>query len=462
MIFSNLLHHYHDDFYSFFVMAFEALNPGQKLDDIWHIRYLADILTDLDQANLNKLIINIPPRNLKSTLISVAWPAWLLGKNPQIRIIVASYSQKLSNKFSIDTRAMLEQVWFREIFPNLILRKDQNEKYKFTTTAHGFRLATSTGGTITGEGADILILDDPHNPKEIFSKYLRQKTIEWYEQIFSTRLNNRKNGKIILVMQRLHSQDLCAHLIQKGGYDLINIPIINNEAKIYQFLESKKYVAKDELLNSHRFDDKVITSLRTDLGDSAFSAQYLGNPQAEHGNILHYNYLAFTDEAPKDYEQIYQSWDSASCNNETSDYSVCTTWYIQDNKFYLVDVFRKKTNFIELKEAAIACYQKYRPDIILIEGKSSGLALIDELLNMDLPVQKITPKGDKISRLMQVMSFFETKKLVICKNNFWFTDLTNELLQFPQTQYDDQIDSITQFLYWYKNRSSSKIRIIYS
>ena len=280
--------YYQNDFYSFFLRAFESLNPGQNLDDIWHIRYLADKLNEVSNQDSCNLIINIPPRSLKSTMISVAWPAWLLGNHPATRIIVASYSQKISNKFSLDTRNLINERWFKDLYPELQLKKDQNEKCKFSTSSHGFRLATSTGGSITGEGADILILDDPHHPKEIFSKTLREKTIDWYEQVFSTRLNNRTKGKIILVMQRLHAQDLAGHLIEKNGYDLINLPIYFSEQQLYNTLEAEKMVKKGEILNPTRFDVAAIESLKADLGKSAFSAQYLGKSAQETGNIINY------------------------------------------------------------------------------------------------------------------------------------------------------------------------------
>jgi len=439
-------------------LAFQSLNPGIVLHDTWHIRYLSEVLCYLDGMESKFLIISIPPRNLKSTLISVIWPAWLMGKDPTKRIIAASYSQKLSNKLSLDCRFMITQKWYRDIFPELVVSKDQNEKHKFTTTSHGFRLATSTNGTITGEGGDILILDDPHNPKEIFSSKLRYRTIRWFEQIFSSRLNNRKTGKIVIVMQRLHSEDLAGYLIEKGGYDSINIPIISDEKAIIECGEIKKTFAKGELLDENRFNHAIIETLKSQLGDVSFSAQYLGKPLAMSGNIIKKELIIVESSLPVFPEQIFQSWDSASCNNSTSDYSVCSTWYIKEEKYYLVDIFREKTSFIELKNAAKACYLKYKPDIILVEGKSSGLALFDELVDQNYPVHKINPKDDKISKLIQVLSFFENKKVILCLNHYSMNDLQNELLQFPQSKNDDQVDSITQFLLWYKNRTVIKVR----
>jgi len=448
----------HDEFFWFASFAFRSLNPGLTLNRAWHLRYIADILTQLESGQQRSVIINIPPRNLKSTLISVIWPAWLLGRDPSKRIIVASYSQKLSNKLSIDSRFITIQPWFKEVFPDFAIAQDQNEKHKFMTNKHGFRMAVSTGGMLTGEGGDVLILDDPHNPKEIFSDKLRNKTINWFEQVFLSRLNNQKKGKILLVMQRLHFRDLAGHLIEKGGYELINFPIIFNQEEKFMFNGLSKTIAKGDLLDAHRFDHSTIERLKEHLGEVAFSAQYLGMPVAMSGNFIKKEQIKVSNNIPTHPEQIIQSWDSASCNTITSDYSVCSTWYIIDDIFYLIDIFREKTSFLQLKQAAKNCYQKHRPDLVLIEGKSSGLALFDELQGEGLPVNKINPKEDKVSRLMQVVSYFENHKVVLCHGDYNFIELQNELLQFPQGAHDDQVDSISQFLLWYKNRAYGSVR----
>ncbi|MGX6960722.1 MAG: hypothetical protein ACIPMY_05910 [Rickettsia endosymbiont of Pentastiridius leporinus] len=204
------------DFPSFIIKAFNTINPGAEYYPSKHINIISDYLTAVQNGDINRLIINIPPRSLKSICVSVAWTAFLLGIDPTKRIMVASYSQILSIKHSLDCRFILNSDWYKELFPNTILSKTHNQKSKFLTTANGFRFATSIGGSVTGEGGDVLIIDDPHNPTQIHSYKLRRKAIDWFEQTFVSRLNNRNKGAIILVMQRLHSDDLAGYLLNCG------------------------------------------------------------------------------------------------------------------------------------------------------------------------------------------------------------------------------------------------------
>jgi predicted phage terminase large subunit-like protein len=447
-----------NDFYWFAFHAFKFLNPGKQLGSAWHLVYLSQVIHNLERSQNKILIINIPPRNLKSTLISVLWPAWLLGRDPAKRILVASYSQKLSNKLSLDSRFIMNCKWYKEAFPDVVIAEDQNEKHKFMTTAQGFRMAVSTNGMVTGEGGDILILDDPHNPKEIFSDKLRNKTIHWFDQVFSSRLNNQKHGKIVLVMQRLHYQDLAGYLIEKGCCDVINLPIIFPHDRQITIANNTKEIKQGDLLDPERFDYATIEHLRKQIGENAFAAQYLGEPILMSGNFIKKEHIVFTDVIPGNPDQIIQSWDSASCNTQESDYSVCTTWYVVGNIFYLIDLFREKCTFLQLKEAMLNCAAKHKPELILVEGKSSGLALYDEMLGKGMPAIKVNPQEDKISRLMHVLCYFERLQVKFCISEYNHLALQNELLQFPQGSYDDQVDSITQFLLWFKKRRFGSIK----
>ena len=200
-------------FPSFVVKTFFTVSPGTKYLHNWHIDAIAEKLKQVMDGTITRLIINMPPRYLKSICVSVACPAWLLGKDPSKRIMVASYSQALSNKHSLDCRLLMNSQSYQDLFPWTRIAKGENQKSKFVTTKRGFRFATSTGGTATGEGGDILIVDDPQNPTKINSKSYRKNTIEWFEQTFISRLNNKKTGAIIIVMQRFHEEDLCGHLL---------------------------------------------------------------------------------------------------------------------------------------------------------------------------------------------------------------------------------------------------------
>lgn len=181
-----------NDLTSFIQKCFATVNPSTEYQFNWHISLIAEHLIACEKREIKRLIINIPPRHLKSLIVNVAWPAWLLGQNPANRFISASYSQALATKHSLDSRLIINSDWYKENFPKTKLTSDQNQKEKFVTTKRGFRLATSVGGTLTGEGGDFLILDDPHNPANINSRTIREGTINWYEQVFSSRLDDKK------------------------------------------------------------------------------------------------------------------------------------------------------------------------------------------------------------------------------------------------------------------------------
>lgn len=242
----------------------------------WHLDLIAYNLEQAFKGKVKRLIINVPPRSLKSVSVSVAWPAWILGKNPAKRIMTASYSQILSLKHSIDCRHLMMEDWYQKLFPETILTKDQNEKSKFLTTKRGFRFVTSVGGTATGEGGDILIVDDPHNPIQANSETQRNIALNWFDQTFSTRLNNKKKGVIVVVMQRLHENDLTGHLLSKKGvkWKQISLPIIAQNTKTYSFHGIKKQYKKSELLNGEREGVSEINNVKEELGSHAFSAQY--------------------------------------------------------------------------------------------------------------------------------------------------------------------------------------------
>jgi hypothetical protein len=200
----------------FLKASFKQLNPGEELLYNWHIEAIVEALKAVEGGSIKRLIINIPPRYLKSICISAAWTSWLLGKNPSTKIICSSYSQHLSYKHSLDSKSIMSAEWYTQAFPELSFSKSQNDKRKCLTSENGFRLATSVGGSVIGEGADILIIDDPHNPIHVNSVKARRKTIDWFEQSFVSRLNNKKKGAIVIAMQRLHQHDLVGYLLKKN------------------------------------------------------------------------------------------------------------------------------------------------------------------------------------------------------------------------------------------------------
>lgn len=217
------------DMRAFLVRVFETLHPGKRMLSNWHLDLMIEYLAAVERGDVGRLIVNLPPRSLKSICINVAWPAWLLGRSPNKRIIAVSYNQRLSEKHSIDCRTVMQSDWYKEMFPDTILARGMNRTSRFCTTQGGFRFATSTGGTLTGEGADIIIIDDPTSAADVFSRRRRVKAYEWFRSCLLSRLNDSENGRIVLVMQRLHPEDLTGMLLKSESHDLwkvLRIPAI--------------------------------------------------------------------------------------------------------------------------------------------------------------------------------------------------------------------------------------------
>lgn len=438
----------------FIERSFYVVNPNSDYIENWHIDLISEALNEVVKGNIKRLIINMPPRYLKSICVSVAFPAWLLGNNPHKRIIVASYSEKLSLKHSTDCRLIMESDWFQNIFDSCVLSKNQNEKYKFSTTQNGYRFATSVGGTLTGEGGDILILDDPHNPQNILSTTYRNKTIEWFSNTFASRLNDKKNGAIILVMQRLHQNDLSGVLLERGGWYHLNLPIIAEEDENISLGNFQKFRKKGELLFPEREGIEEINILRADMGSYNFNTQYQQKPIIKNCNLINENWLKrFNLKNEISFENIYLSFDTAIKIGENNDPTVCTVWGELKNTYYLIEVMRKWLEYPELKKETIKLIEKYKPFAILIEDKASGQSLIQDLKReTKYNIVAIKVLKDKITRFASITPILEAERVFLPTQADWLADFEYELFLFPNSTHDDQIDSLSQFLHWIQDK----------
>lgn len=449
-------------FKAFLIKTFYTINPDGNFLDNWHLDMICDALEKVRKGDVKRLIINVPPRSLKSVCVSVAFPAWVLGKSPSTRVIVASYSQMLSNKHSTDTRRVMQSDWYMSIFGDSAIVKGCNTKSKFQTEQNGYRFATSTGGTLTGEGGDILIIDDPHNPAKIHSKKERQKVIDWFSNTFSSRLNDKKKGAMILVMQRLHEEDLSGFLLEKGGWENIVLPAVNEVPRVYKFFDKTYYNAKkDDLLHKDREGSDEIIRAKKDLGEYNFLAQYQQNPVACKGNLIQKKWFSFVDKVEDCKGLKFLSIDSANCINDDNDYSAIAEFVVDVQTIVLSKIWREKMEYPNLRKFVSELINNNRYHAVLIEAKSSGISLIQELKSSTKHnnIIGITPKNNKQSRAMFLISAIESGSLKFFKSSFT-ASLEDELLKFPNAKHDDQVDAISQFLNWYSQRKAiSKPRV---
>ncbi len=450
-----------NNFSTFVGKAFFTVSPGSAYLHNWHISLIAEKLKQIEDGKITRLIINIPPRNLKSICVSVAWSAWLMGHNPAVKIMTSSYSQALSNKHSQDCRVLMGSSWYRELFPGTIINKGENQKSKFVTSKRGFRFATSTGGTATGEGGDFLIIDDPQNPNKINSKKYRQSTVDWFEQTFISRLNNKKTGAVVIIMQRLHEEDLCGYLLEhkREQWDLLKLPAIYDRPVTF----TEPYLITKEpgsVLHEEREDIVALNRLRIELGEYNFAAQYLQEPVPNKGCMVQKLWLKYFSPQDKiEFSQIIQSWDTAIKAKDDNDYSVGITIGVSNNSYYLLDLQRVKLEYPELIIALQSFATKWNPQIILIEDKASGQSLVQSLKPLiRIPIIPIRPKFDKVTRFASNTPLFEAGKVFLDHSASWRMSLEQELLSFPKSAHDDQVDSLSQALNYLQQKKPVQIR----
>jgi predicted phage terminase large subunit-like protein len=446
-----------NDFSSFLMYAFKTSNPGQPFIGNWHIDLLAETLERVRCGEIKRVIFNLPPRSLKSHIITVCWPAFILGHQPDARIIAASYASAISLKHSADTRHLMQSEWYMKLFPSVKLQSGENQKQKFLTRSRGFRLAVSVGGSVTGEGGDFLIVDDPLNPVQAMGLKTRSIANRWFDYTFSTRLNDKKNGAMVVVMQRLHPDDLTGHLLKKGGWEHIAIPAIATEEKTYHigYMTYRRPVG--ELLHPQREDAAALERARSDLGPVAYAAQYQQAPVQEQFALIKMHWFGRYDGLSNTYERIIQSWDTAIKIGASNDASAGITFGLADGKWHILDVTVLKQEYTQLKRTIQNYALRFKPQQILIEDKASGQSLLQDFRSLThLPVVSIKPKGDKALRLASVTSYLESGKVVLPIRATWLHDFERELLEFPGGIHDDQVDALSQFLHWLRNQEYVK------
>lgn len=440
--------------------AFRTVDPGTRYLHNWHIDLVAEYLEACTRREITRLIINIPPRSLKSVSVSIAWPAWLLGKNPSERIIAASYSDRLALKHSVDCRLVLQSDWYRRIFPAVVLTGDQNEKSKFVTTARGQRFATSVGGSATGDGGNFLICDDPLNPLQAESKVMREAANAWFDQTFYSRLDDKENGVIVVVMQRLHAADLTGHLLAKGGWEHLCLPAVAETRTVHDFGRVKKTREAGELLHAEREGAAAIERAKRDMGSYAFAGQYQQRPAPAEGGIFKAHWFQRYERKQGAYLRIVQSWDTAIKASQINDPSCCTTWGERHGGFDLLEVEVRRLEYPDLKARVLSKASAWQPSAILIEDKASGQQLLQDLRReSQLPIIAINPEADKITRAAACSAMIEAGRVYLPTQAAWLTDYETEMLEFPNAVHDDQVDSTTQFLNWMKHSAALQLRI---
>jgi predicted phage terminase large subunit-like protein len=402
------------------------------------------------RGEITRLIINMPPRSLKSIMASVAFPAFVLGHDPTRRIICVSYSGDLAKKHANDFRALLEARWYQDLFDATRIGQKDSEN-EIELTARGFRLATSVGGTLTGRGGDLIIIDDPLKPDDAYSEAKRNAANEWFNNTLLSRLDDKRTGVIVIVMQRVHMDDLTGFVQSlSGDWTVLSLPAIAEIDEDIPVSEEKVYRRKaGEALSPEREPLAVLERLKRDLGSDAFSAQYQQAPVPPGGAMVKRHWIKRYGELPLASERLLtlQSWDTASKGGPGNDWSVCTTWTVtRDQRWYLLDVWRKRVDYPELKAAVQTLAIAFRARPVLVEDTGAGIALVQELRSKVSGIIPVRPEGDKASRMAVASDKFRAGQVFLPECAPWLADFEAELFAFPGSRNDDQCDSVSQAL----------------
>jgi predicted phage terminase large subunit-like protein len=409
-------------------------------------------LIRVQDGSISRLLINQPPRSAKSITVSVAYVAWLLGHDPTRRIIVVSYANELAVELHRQFRMVIDAPWYRELFP--AMRPARDSGYELVTTAGGGRYATSVGGTLTGRGADLIIIDDPLKAEDAMSDLARKRLIDWYAGTLVSRLNDKERGSIVVVMQRLHESDLAGHLLEQGGWEHLDLPAIAVEDSDIPLGRNRHRIRRSgDILHPERESKAALDRIKAEIASLKFSAQYQQRPVPLEGNLIRRDWFRSYDVLPeRPHRRIVQSWDIAMMTGETNDFSVCTTWQIIEADYFLIDVFRARLQYPALRQNIARLAREQSAGTIVIEDSGPGMALLQDLRRelprgMPRPIGQ-KPEGSKTDRMVAQSAKIEAGHVHLPREADWLDTLMLELLAFPHGRHDDQVDSVSQFLKW--------------
>lgn len=433
------------DFLTFVNRMWPAFISGR------HHKVMADAFERVANGELKRLIINMPPRHTKSEFASYLFPAWYLGRYPEKKVIQTAHTAELAVGFGRKVRNLINQEDYQEVFPGIELSSDSKAAGRWNTNKKGDYFAIGVGGAVTGKGADVLIIDDPHSEQDAavgaYNPEVYDKVYEWYTSGPRQRL--QPGGAIIVVMTRWSTRDLTGQIIKSATQ--------REGADEWEVIELPAVMPSGDPLWPEFWPIDQLDSLKAELPVSKWSAQYQQDPTSEEGALIKREWWQeWERETPPPCDAIIQSWDTAFLKTQRADYSACTTWGVfhhpNENgesipNLILLDAYKEKLEFPDLKRAAYEKYWEYEPDQMIVEAKAAGSPLIFELRAMGIPVTEFTPSRgqDKIARVNAVSDLFASG-IVWCPATRWAEEVVEECAAFPAGDNDDLVDSTTQAL----------------
>ncbi len=452
-----------EDLKAFLHRAFLTIYPGQVLMDNWHIDSIIGALEDCISGVQPRLILNLPPRHLKSHIVSSVLPAFLFGRDPSVKIICTSYSDDLARTLGRDFRRIVQSAWFRDLFPATRLTKvTENE---VVTDRGGYRVAASVGGTLTGRGADFIIIDDPLKPEDALSDRAREAVNEWFRSTLLSRLDDKARSALILVAQRLHVNDLTGYLEAGGGFRKLSFPAIATENEVIPLRFGREHWRKvGEPLQVAREGRALLDSIRDQVGSFNFSAQYQQRPSVPDGSMFLRRWFDVINRGPRlsDQGQLMLSLDTAASTASTADYTALTLVYKLNTEFYVMKAQRARWTYEQQKDAvsryvkAFGCRDS--PLAVIFEYASTGISLYQHFSDVNdgrMRTFGYQPKQNKLGRAASALPTIEQGRVHLVRyadRDEWIEPFLDEFTTFPYGRFDDWVDSLSQLLCWAKNR----------
>lgn len=437
----------------FSALAFAAVNPGVKFQPAPYLNLLAGKLQQMVDGEVRNLIVTLPPRGLKSFTVSVALPAFILGRDPSQQVMAVSYGQSLAETHGRDRLKLMRHPLYISAFGSVLQRGGSARK--LTTHSRGGAFATSIDASATGLGADWLIFDDPQKAQGAMSELIRTSTNAQFEQTFLSRRNNPATARIIVVMQRLHEDDFVGHVLGLGGleWDVLNLPAIaeEDEEHPYPTPAGRRVFRRQsgEALHPARASVEMLRQTEEAIGASRFATQYQQRPAPAGGGLVQAKWFQryAREDLPVRFDEVIQSWDTANTVSEWADWTVCTTWGRLGQSVYLLHVHRERLLFPDLVRAALRMAERFNPTVVLVEDHASGTQLLQVLRDQGFGRGRpIKPVGDKQIRMTNQTALIESGRVWLPADADWVQSYLHELVLFPNARHDDQVDSTSQAL----------------
>lgn len=473
---------YEESLYEFLKAGWRYIDPSPLMDN-WHLGAIAEHLQAVCDGEITRIIINQPPRTSKSSML-VAFDPWVWAQphrsdtsGPGVQFLHTSYAQTLSIRDSVKTRRLLESPWYQRYWGERFqVTSDQNTKIRFDNTEGGYRLATSVGGALTGEGGSIIVVDDPHNAVEAESETVRQSTVDWFDNSLSTRLNNPKTGAIILVMQRLHEDDLTGHILSSElGSDWVHLMLpMRYEVERARILYpnaigwSDPRTEEGELLSPDRFDEKSVRRLEKMLGPYGAAGQLQQRPEPKGGGILKRDFwVPWERETYPAVDYVLASIDTAYTEKEENDPSAMTVWGVfkDDNDVTRIILMNAWTERLELHDLVLKIgktAKRFGVHHMIIENKASGISTAQEIRRVfkheDWGVQLIDPKNaDKVARAYSIQPLMADGNVYAPLDFSWADMVVTQCASFPKGKHDDLVDTVTAALKFFRETGMLKL-----